>query len=81
MEKTEQLESLEMEQVARGIMQEDPVMAKYTNLIAKATQGENLTEKEQEYLHVMTLLEKRDVRAKYGDIYAEEGDEAEQESA
>ena len=71
MEKAQQLESLEMEQVARNIMQEDPVMAKYSTLIAKATQGEDLTDKEQEYLHIMNLFEKRDVRAKYGDIYVD----------
>lgn len=66
--------------MAKGIMQEDPLMTKYTTMIARATQGERLSNEEKEYLHVMNLLEKRDLKQKYGEIYMEDESEESKES-
>lgn len=81
MQRTSDLDSLELEQVAKGIMQDDPVMANYTSLIAKAASGEELTDQQKEYLHVIKLLEQRDVQDKYGDIEMVEDPNFNSESA
>ena len=74
-EKTDALESLEFDELAKSIMSEDPVMTKYTSLIAKGAGGGALNDQEKEYLHVMGLLEKRDVHYRFGELSAEDGSE------